>query len=193
MFLSGIQVLVSGDAITFAVQATIHAGGAAITAVSLDGLTYGQLGYDFLAGPPVGPIDVHLVDPNATAPGPVAFMTGVMTDEYGNPLDTDAYLTLVVIGGTPTTADADPAQPGHQVGLNTGVASFSVRVSTDDKHDTETVIVALYADAALTQLLGEQSFVFDVVEMDLNVLLPLCVMIALVALWALRGRPLRPE
>ena len=188
-----IQVLVSGGMITFAVQSSMHAGAATITAVSLDGLTYGQLGYDFLAGPPVGPVEVYLVDPNTTAPGPVAFITGVVTDEYGNPLDTDAYLTLIVIGGTPTTADADPAQPGHQIGFDAGIASFSVRVSTDEKHDTETVIVALYADAALTQLLGEQSFVFDVVEMDLNVLLPLCVMTVLVALWALRGRPLRAE
>ncbi len=177
----GIQVSASGGVIAFTIVGGTSAGTAAVTAASLDGVLHGQLNYVFAAGTPLGPIDIYLLDPSTVAPGPIAYTTSQVFDAYGNPLDAGAYLTLVVEGGQAVTPDASPGDPGHQVALLQGVATFLVRAETRKSSDSALVTVALYADPEETVLLGEATHIFEVVQM------PLCISGALAATLGLAG------
>ena len=164
---AGIQVASTDGAAAFTVRGGAVAGLAEISFASLDGTLFGALPYRFNAGPAAGPVDVFVLDAYPTAPGPIGFQTAPVYDAYGNPLDANARLTLVVEGGVALTEDASPATPGHQLALTGGVASFSVRAGTTKEYDTTLLTVLLYADAAQTTLVGEWSQIIDVVEMPL--------------------------
>jgi hypothetical protein len=99
----GIQVASTGGTLAFTLQGNTFAGTAFVSAISLDGLLHGELAYLFKAGTAVGPVDIYLLDPEATAPGPVGFTTTSIMDAWGNPLSEGTHVTLVVTGGVPVT------------------------------------------------------------------------------------------
>ncbi|HPO16133.1 MAG TPA: type II secretion system protein [Candidatus Hydrogenedentes bacterium] len=115
-----------------------------------------------VSGPPVGPIAILAVDPHATAPGPVLFTTDIVRDIDGHIVTNGTLLTLVTDGGVPTTVDASITEAGHQVRINNGVATFRVRVGSAKEQAPLTL--NLYADPELTELLGEESFSFEIAE-----------------------------
>lgn len=164
----GVQVATEGGVLSFAVTGETTSGTATVLAVSLDGVLYGQLDYVFAPGPAAGPVDIFPVRPNQTAPGPVTFITSQIFDAYGNTLTGDRFITVAVEGGRPSGPDARPDQPGHQVRLENGSATLSVRVDTDAKYETAAVYLYLYADAHETELIGSAFFLFDVVQMPLH-------------------------
>ena len=178
----GIQVAAMEGRITFTVQATTQSGTATFAAASLNGAVHGPLPYPFHAGTPVSSVEIYKIDPAATAPGPVHFMTSPMTDVYGNSLDDGTLVTLVAQGGSILTPDVQPTVSGHQLSIHDGVAEFSVRVYTTDEHDTEMLHLELYADENETILLEQDDFILDVVEMPLLstytlLLLVLCILV----------------
>ncbi len=177
---SGIQVTSTGGAIAFTVVGMTQAGTAIVTAASLDGVLHGQLRYDFLAGAPAGPIQIEPMDPNAIAPGRVAFMTSEIRDAYGNLLD-GAPVTVLVDGASLQTPDADPADPGHQVTLIAGRATFTVYAPAAGDDGMVPVSVEVYADSGETQLLGHRVFALPIVRMPLNVVGILMIALVLVA------------
>lgn len=160
----GTQVAVIGQAIGFSVVPGTQAGRARFSAISLDGTTSGTLDYDFLPGPPAGPVAILLYTPNATAPGPLTFITDVLVDAHGNPIADGTLLTLVAEGGVISSWDADPAAPGHQVRVANGLTSFMVLVDIPEEDPLATVTILLYADAGLAEQIGEETFVLEIGE-----------------------------
>ena len=185
---SGVQVAADSGVITFDLAASTQAGTALVEAVSLDGTRSGSLAYPFLAGPPHGSVAIDLLTPDAVAPGPIAFSAGVLADQYGNVLD-GGTVTLVVDGGYPVSADADAGTSGHQVAVHEGMAVFWVRADTAG--DFAVVTIGLYADSGLTELLGEGSFGFEVVEMPLRMASVLAVLLLAAYVWRCRPRSQR--
>ncbi|MFP4500200.1 MAG: hypothetical protein ACLFTT_04295 [Candidatus Hydrogenedentota bacterium] len=186
--LPGVQIEAAGGVVSFTVQGGTTAGTASITARSLDGALSGAVAFLITAGEAVGPVSIYTLDNTATAPGPVDFTTGVLQDDFGNPLDAGAFVTLVVEGGTPSTPDADPAAPGHQLALTSGVANFSVRVLDAKDLESAMLYLALYADPAQTELLGEETFMFDVTPMPLGVTVPVMLVVLLIGAAGIRRR-----
>ena len=93
--------------------------------------------------------------------------------------------------GTPAGADARADLPGHQVTLANGCATFSVRVNPDNKYDTATVFVYLYADPEETALIGSASFVLEVVPVPADGALFLVLTLPVAAGIVLRYRTAR--
>ena len=83
-------------------------------------------------------------------------------------LHTNQEITLAVEGGAPVGSDARPDLTGHQLRLNNGSATFSVRVDTDNKYDTASVFVYLYADPEETELIGSASLILEAVPVPLR-------------------------
>ena len=176
----GVQVSSAGGVISFTMQGNTYAGTALVSAISTDGLLHGELSYLFRAGTAVGPVEIYLVDPEATAPGPVAFTTSAIMDAWGNPLDEGTHITLVVTGGAPVGTDAAPGEAGHQLTLNTGIANFNVLVDGGETGETATFTIALYAEPEQTTLLGQETVMLEIVQMPLRIatvlgLLLLCI------------------
>lgn len=192
----GVQVMSSGGVITFRLTGGTVAGTAEVTAISLDGLLHGSLDYVFLPGSATGPVDIYPVRPDQTAPGPVTFITSQVYDAFGNMLNEEQTVTLAVEGGIPVGTDVRPDLPGHQLYLNNGSATFSIRVTTENKYDTARVFVYLYADPEETDLIGSASFVFESVPVPLYGVLPAAALLLLFALGALKrtaGSSRRPS
>lgn len=186
----GIQVSTAGGILTFQLAAGTVAGVAEVSAISPDGVLHGSLTYVCAPGPATGPVDIYPVRPGQTAPGPVTFITGQIADAFGNVLRTDQEITLAVEGGAPVGADARPDLPGHQLRLDNGSATFSVRVDTGNKYDTAAVFVYLYADPEETDLIGSASFLLEAVPVPVCCVLPAAFLIAISALYLLKQRPL---
>ncbi len=182
----GVQVASSGGTIAFAVRGTDTAGMATLRAASLDGVLHGELDYLFAAGMAQGPIDIFLLGSAPSAPGPVTFTTGLVYDAFGNALDAGSHLTLVVTGGEATLADAAPEEPGHQVALRSGVASFDVRVNTAKDGDSAIVTVVLYADSAQTQHLAEATHILNVAQVPAGMPILFAGVLGLAAVLVLR-------
>lgn len=159
----GVQVAVSGQNIAFAVNAPTIAGRAVFRATSLDGMVRGEAAYEFLPGPPVGPVSIFLYTAEGLLYGPVSLATDLIYDQYGNAIAEGTLLTVVVEGGTITSSDAAPELPGHQVAAHAGLASFVILPSTRAKA-LVSLTVMLYADAALTQPIGSETFAFEYVD-----------------------------
>ncbi len=182
----GIQTLSSDGIIAFQWRGGAVAGLAEVTAISLDGVLHGRYAYALAPGPATSPVEIFTVRPNQTAPGPVAFITSPIYDAFGNVLTGEQTVTLAVGNGAPAGQDDRPDLPGHQVALANGCAAFSVRVDTDNKYDTTTVFVYLYADPEETALVGSASFVFEAVPMPLEGSALLAILLALAAGMMLR-------
>lgn len=183
---SGVQVTSSNGIITFGIVGSAVAGTAEVSAISLDGLLYGSLNYIFAPGPATGPVEIFPVRPDQKAPGPVTFITSPIYDAFGNSLGGEQVVTVAVEGGAPAGQDARPEQPGHQVALANGCATFSVRVDTDNKNGTARLFVYLYADPEETSLIGSASFVFESIPVPLGGTLPAAVLLILCAVAALK-------
>jgi hypothetical protein len=185
--LPGIQIGSSGGFISFSLSSGAIAGTSSISAISLNGTLYGD--YDFVVepGPASGPVEIFPVRADQTAPGPVTFITSQVFDAYNNVLTGAQFLTLAVEGGRPSGKDACAELPGYQVPLTNGSATFSIRVTRDNKYDTAGVFVYLYADAAETALVGSGFFNFEVVQMPLRGHALLAAVLLLSAVLLLRG------
>ncbi len=166
----GTQVAASAEsAIAVALRATTTAGQATVRIASLDETVVGQTAYPFVAGMPAGPVAITPLNPNATAPGPIHFTTDMLRDMHDNVLEDGRHVTIVVEGGRCVSTDMAPALPGHQLHTTQGRLYFSVLADGEDKtDDTATVRIRLYADADCIHLVGDDTFVFDVVAMPLR-------------------------
>jgi hypothetical protein len=189
---AGMQVAASGGIISFTLRATTTAGTASITALSQDGVLHGECNVLFAAGSATGPVEIYQINPDATAPGPLDFTTGIILDAWGNPLDAGAAITIAAEGGAVLEKDADPEAPGHQLSLNSGVASFSIRVFTEKGCDSALLTISLYADPEETELLGSETFLFDVVILPLRIALPAMLTLLAAGLYVLRQRKPAP-
>ncbi|HNT88184.1 MAG TPA: thrombospondin type 3 repeat-containing protein, partial [Candidatus Hydrogenedentes bacterium] len=187
----GVQVAVTGQTVSFAVAAPTTAGRAVFRAVSLDGAVRGDMNYDFLPGPPAGPVSIFLYTAEGLIFGPVSLATDLIYDQYGNTAAEGTLLTVVVEGGQVTSADAAPGLPGHQVAVRGGLASFVVLPATGAKAMVS-LSVTLYADVALTQPIGFEIFSFDYVDPEeLPVAGPASLLILVLILGLWHGRPAR--
>ena len=182
----GIQTLSSDGIIAFKWRGSTLAGLVEVTAISLDGVLHGRYAYALVPGPATSPVEIFPARPNQTAPGPVAFITSPIYDAFGNLLTGEQTVTLAVENGAPAGQDARPDLPGRQVALANGCAAFNVRVETDNKYDTATVFIYLYADPEETALVGSASFVFEAVPMPLGGALLLAILLPLAAGMMLR-------
>jgi hypothetical protein len=183
---AGIQVASISGIVTFSVQGGTTSGMSLATITSLDGTLHGEATIRFSPGPPSAPVEIWLLNPNATAPGPITFSTSVIHDAYGNTLETETDITLEVEGGEPTTSDADPSTPGHQLTLTGGAATFSVRALYGEAGDMTTITLSLYAEPELVTIIGEETFEFKVVKMPIQgrwTLLLAMGVCGVVALW----------
>lgn len=186
----GHQIAVAGGVIAFEVAAGTAAGTALVEVVSLDGLIAGSLAYPVLVGPPAGPVEIFALQPGTAGIGPQLFASGPIADAHGNPLPDGAFLTLVIEGGVPVGLDADPLQPGHQVRVNGGVATFQARLARGGKADTVPLTVSLYGDAALSNLLGSATFLYDAIALPVGAAAAGLAALCIAALGA-RGRATR--
>ncbi len=151
--ISGVHVNTSTNAVSFKSN---------VPGVFILASTPGTGDDNAVSGPPMGPIAIFAEDPKATAPGPILFSTDPIRDAEGHIVTSGTLLTLVTHGGVPVTADASPAQQGHQVAVYNGVATFRVLVGRTKEHVPLTL--SLYAEPELIELLGEESFSFEFVE-----------------------------
>ena len=179
----GVQVSTAGGVLAFQVAADSVAGTAVVSAIYLDGVLHGNLAYVFAPGPATGPVDIYPVRPGQTAPGPVTFITGQIADAFGNVLRTDQEITLAVEGGTPAGSDARPDLPGHQLRLDNGSATFSVRVNPDNKYDTAS-FVSLYRPGR-AELMGSASLILEAVPVPLRGAPVAALLLVLCAAWIL--------
>jgi hypothetical protein len=182
----GIQTASLGGVIAFQWRCGAVAGLAEVSAISLDGVFHGRYAYSLAPGPATSPVEIFTARPNQTAPGPVAFITSPIYDAFGNVLTGEQTVTLAVENGAPAGQDARPDLPGHQVALANGCAAFSVRVDTDNKYDTATVFIYLYAEPEETALVGSASFIFEAMPMPLGGALPAAALLILCAVAALK-------
>lgn len=112
--------------------------------------------------PPAGPVAILPIGASPTAPGPVWFTTDTVLDANGDPVGDGTLLTVLVEGGEIISADAAP-QAGHQVATSGATAFFIVEV--DDTLDPAPLTIDLYADSALQDQIGSESFLFPVVPL----------------------------
>jgi len=150
----GIQVRTSGGVIAFEVRASTHSGPGLMTATSVQGGAYGELSYVFLPGPPAPPVTWAVGKPEGPGPVNVTMTSGVVRDEFGNPVRDGLMLTVVVEGATLTSGDADLGQPGHQALTGNSRIATDIEVPSPDAQFT----LATYADSELTRLLGQGTY-----------------------------------
>jgi prepilin-type N-terminal cleavage/methylation domain-containing protein/prepilin-type processing-associated H-X9-DG protein len=163
----GVQVPVTDGGLTVTLRAVGTAGSTRISMASADGQIAGALDYPLLVGPPVGPVPIFQAIAGLSGATPVPYLTGELFDVQGNPLPEGTLLTLVVEGGAPVQPDVDPGAPGHQVAVEQGVVRFLIRVDESGVKTLAPLTLALYGDAALTNLLGEETFFFDLEALPL--------------------------
>lgn len=161
----GMQVSSTEGIIVFDVAGGSVAGTSSVLAVSHEGTLFGSTTFTVAPARASGPVRIYTVHPRPTAPGPIVFMTDPIFDSYGNRLSDEHTITLSVAGGKIIGADARPDQPGHQVCLVMGTATFSVRIKPSTKGESALVYIYVYADPEETELIGSEFFLVDVVPM----------------------------
>lgn len=159
----GVQTLVSGQRVQFAVQAPTTAGHTTFLAMSLDGTISGRMEYDFFAGPPAAPLAIYMYSGSGAVFGPASFATGEVFDQFGNPVPDGVLLTGVVEGGVFASSDASAVLPGHQIAVRHGLVSFRVLPDSMPKAMV-TLIIDLYADSAQATPVASETFTFDFVD-----------------------------
>ena len=108
-------------------------------------------------GPPVGPVAIIPINPDAVAPAQFWFTTDTIRDENGKTVSDGTLLTVRADGGDLVSEDVDTALE-HQVAVESGTASFIVFVDTNVKRAGLTV--ELYRESTLTTLIGVDTFSF---------------------------------
>lgn len=161
--LPGVQTPVSGQRVQFAVQAPTAAGHTTFLVMSQDGTISGRLEYEFLAGPPASPLAIYRYSGSGAVYGPVSFATGEVRDQFCNLVPDGVLLTGLVEGGAFSSSDASSTQPGHQIAVRNGLASFRVQPDTMPK-TMVTLLIDLYADSAQTEPVASEMFTFDYVD-----------------------------
>jgi len=184
----GVQVATSGSTIVFTVLAPTQSGTAFFTAASVQGAAYGELQYEFLSGPPVGPITWTVGEPDGDAPVTVELTSGIIRDAFGNIVAEGTPITVAVVDGTILSPDADANLNGHQVPASSGRAAVVVAVADHDSRFT----LSAFADAAQNISLSSGDFgPSDFVPVPLHYA-PLVMAMLLVGwLYFRRGRPTR--
>lgn len=160
---AGHQLAVSGGIIQFSMQSTTRSGRVNCRIASEDGAVAGETSCMFLPGPPAEPAALWPLNPAAKAPGTIPFGTSLIRDANGNTVSDGTELTLVVQGGVPQGADANPAADGFQVRVLGGVLSFAVVMPREEKSGTRPLLVSLHAEPELITLIAEEAFSFEYV------------------------------
>jgi hypothetical protein len=70
--------------------------------------------------------------------------------------------------------------------LNTGIATFYVRVELQKADATATVTVALYAEPGQTTLLGQETVMLDIMAVPLHISLPLLLVLLCIGVGCIR-------
>ena len=149
----GVQIATNGGTIQFSLQAPTQAGGALITAASVEGSAFGDLSYTFTAGPPAPTVAFGVVFWEGAPIRRVTLRSNPVTDSFGNVVADGTLLTLVLSGATFTDPDADDGAPGFQAAVVNGRITKIVEVPLEDGFTLTT-----YADSAQTVFLGQQAF-----------------------------------
>lgn len=164
----GVQISVVSGALHITLRAVATAGTTRISVNSADGLIGGSLDYPLLVGPPVGPVPIYQAIAGLSGATPVPLLSGELADVHGNALPENTLLTLVVEGGTVVQPDADAGQPGYQIPVQQGVVRFLIRLDEGAKTTEAPLTVTLYGDAAQSNLLGQETFYFDLAALPLS-------------------------
>ncbi|MFO7774556.1 MAG: hypothetical protein R6W89_02035, partial [Candidatus Hydrogenedentota bacterium] len=92
--------------------------------------------------------------PEGEDPVTIPVTVGPVTDSYGNSVRDGTLLTVAVDRAVIVSGDADDSQPGHQVVLTGGQATFYVEAAAEE----ETFTVRAFGDSEQAESLGERSF-----------------------------------
>ncbi|MBX7256229.1 MAG: DUF1559 domain-containing protein, partial [Candidatus Hydrogenedentes bacterium] len=151
---AGVQIATSGASIAFTVLAPTQSGTSFISAASVQGAAYGELQYEFLPGPPVGPITWTVGEPDGDSPVTMELVSDVIRDVFGNIVAEGTPITIWVQDGTILSPDADLGANGHQTLAYGGRAGVVIEVSNRDSRFT----LNAYADAQQTEELSSGEY-----------------------------------
>ncbi|MDX9703080.1 MAG: CARDB domain-containing protein [Candidatus Auribacterota bacterium] len=133
--LDGIQLYTVGGNVTFGLQAVqgTDPGTVVVEVRSVVGTAYGSKNIPIIVGNPVGIITLYATPEQLIANGTstTTITSGVITDEFGNPVPAGVYITIYSSAGTITTPDATGTIAGRQVVTQAdGTISFVLRSSS---------------------------------------------------------------
>ena len=149
-----VQVASEGGRIEFIVRPGAVAGSIFLSATSVEGSAYGALEYVIEPGPPAPPASLRMGAAEGEDPVTIPVTVGPVTDSYGNVVRDGTLLTVAADSAAIVSGDADESQPGHQVVLSGGQATFYVEVAPEE----ETFTVRAFGDSEQVDPLGERSF-----------------------------------
>ncbi len=103
--------------------------------------------------PPVAPVG-WVVQVTGSAPAVLQFESTILQDRFGHMVADGVFVTIVVAGGTITSADADPDAPGYQAAVEDGQVRFTVEA----EGLLSAVTVQTYTDAGQAERVGEGTY-----------------------------------
>lgn len=152
--LAGVQVGTSGGRIGFGLRAPSQSGTAVVTASSVIGTGSGELVIPFVPGPPAGTVSWTVGKPEGPGPVVMPLTSTRVRDQFGNTVRDGVALTITLADGVLVSGDVESDMAGLQVHVSGGRAYATVETASPEARFT----LRVYADAAMTQLLGAGTF-----------------------------------